>query len=90
MDYSYENIEEYNPNKQLKIWIIFDDMISDMFSNKKPNPIVTELLIKGRKLNISLAFMRQSYFAVPINVRLSSTYYFFMKIPNKRLIRDWL
>ena len=45
--------------------IVFDDMIADMLSNKKPNPIVTELFIRGRKLNISLVFITQSYFAVP-------------------------
>ena len=42
--------------------IVFDDMIADMLSNKKLNPIVTELVIRGRKLNISLVFMEQSYF----------------------------
>ena len=47
-------------------------MIADMLSNKKLNPIVTELFIRGRKLNISLVFITQSYFAVPKNVRLNS------------------
>ena len=50
----------------------------------KLNPIVTELFIRGRKLNISLVFITQSYFAVPKNIRLNSTHYFVMKIPNKR------
>ena len=50
---------------------------------KKLNPIVTELFIRKRKLNISLAFITQSYFAVPQNMRLNSTHYFAMKIPNK-------
>ena len=50
----YKNIEEYNPNKKLKILIVFDNMIVDMLSNKKLNPIVTELFIRGRKLNIHL------------------------------------
>ena len=59
-------------------------MIADMLSNKKLNPIVTELFIRGRKLNISLVFIAQSYFAVPKNVRLNSTHYFIMKIPSKR------
>ena len=59
-------------------------MIADMLSNKKLNPIVTELFIRGRKLNISLVFITQSYFAVPKNIRLNSTHYFVMKIPNKR------
>ena len=80
MDDIYENIEEYNPNKKRRILIVFDDMIADMLSNKKLNLIVTELF---RKLNISLVFITQSYFAVPKNIRLDSTHYFIMKIPNK-------
>ena len=57
MDDIYKNIEEYNPNKQRKILIAFDDMIADMFSNKKLNPVVTEMFITGRKLNISLVLL---------------------------------
>ena len=72
MDGIYTNIEEYNPNKKLKVLIVFDDMIADMLTNKKLNPIVTELFIRGRKLNISLAFITQSYFAVPKNIRVNS------------------
>ena len=53
--------------------IVFDDMIADMLSNKKRNPIVTELFIIGNKLNISLACITQTYFAVPKNIRLNST-----------------
>ena len=84
MDDIYENIEEYIINKKRKILIVFDYLIADMLSNKKLNPIVTELFIRGRKLNISLVFITQSYFAVPKNIRLNSTHYFVMKIPNKR------
>ena len=84
MDDIYKNIEEYNPNKKRELLIIFDDMITDMLSNKKSNPIVTKLFIRGRKLNIYLVFITQSYFAVPKNIRLNSTHYFVMKIPNKR------
>ena len=51
---------------------------------KKLQPIVTELLIIGRKLNVSLVFITQSYFFVPKNIRLNSTHYFVMKIPSKR------
>ena len=69
----HKNIEEYNPNKQRKILIVLDDMVADMLSNKKLNPIVTELFIRGRKLNISLVFITQSYFAAPKTVRLNST-----------------
>ena len=84
MDDIYKNIEEYNPNKKRKILITFDDMIPDMLSNKKLNPIVTELFIRGRNLNISLVFISQYYITVPKAIRLSPTHYFIMKIPNKR------
>ena len=65
MDDIYKNIEEYNPNKKRRKLIIFDDMIADMISNKKLNPIVTESFIRDRKLNIYLVFITKSYFAVP-------------------------
>ena len=61
----YENFEKYNPNKKRKILIVFDGMIADMLSNKKLNSVVTELFIRGRKLNISHVFIKQSHFAVP-------------------------
>ena len=60
----YQKIEEYNPNKKRKMLIVSDDMIADMLSNKNLNPIVTELFIRDRKLNISLAFISKSYFTV--------------------------
>ena len=64
-----KNVEEYNPNKKRKLLIVFDYMIADMVSNKKLNTITTELFIRGRKLNISLVFITQSYFAVPKNIQ---------------------
>ena len=67
----------------MQILIVFDDMIAYMLSNKKLNPILTELFIRGRKLNISLVSITQSYFALPKNIRLNSTHYFIMTIPNK-------
>ena len=84
----YKNIEDYNPIKKRKILIVFDDMIADMISNNKLNPIVTELFIRGRKLNISIVFITQSYFRVPKDVRLNSTRFFIMKIPNKRELQQ--
>ena len=78
----YKNIEECNPNKK-QILIVFDDMIPDMLSDKKINPIVTELLIRGRKLNIFHVFITQYYFVVPKSIRLNSADYFVMKITNK-------
>ena len=83
MDDIYENIEEYVINKKRKILIVFDYLIADMLSNKKLNPIVTELFVRGRKLNISFVFITQSYFAFPKNIRLISNNYFVMKISNK-------
>ena len=69
MDDIYKNIEEYNPNKG-KMLFVFDDMIAGLLSNKKRNAVVTELFNRGRKLNIYLVFIAQSYFAVPKNTRL--------------------
>ena len=60
----YKNIDEHNVNKERKILIVFDDIIVDMLNNKKLNSVVTELFIRGIKLNISLIFITQSYFKV--------------------------
>ena len=80
----YKNIDDYNIGKKRKILMVFDDMIADMINNNKLNRIVTELFIRGRKLNISIVFIMQSYFKVPKDVRLNSAHFFIMKIPNKR------
>ena len=79
----YKNIEQYNIGKKRKILIAFDDMIADVINNEKLNPVVTGLLIRGRKLNISIVFITQSYFKVSKDVRLNSTHFFIMKISNK-------
>ena len=79
MDDIYKHTEEYNPNKKRKILIVFDNMTGDLLSNKKVNPMVTELSIRCRNLNISLVFIAQFYFAVPKNIRLNSTHYFIRK-----------
>ena len=80
----YKNIDEYNIDKDCKTLIVFDDVIADMINNKKWNSIVTELFLRGRKLNISLVFITQWYFKVPKDVRLNTTHSFIMKIPIKR------
>ena len=89
----YKNIEGYNLGRERKILIVFDDMIADMINNKKLNPIVTELFIRGRKLNISIVLIflfniMQSYFKVPKDVRLNFTHFFIMKILNKRELQQ--
>ena len=63
-------------------------MIADIINNKKLNPVVTELFIRSRKLNISIVFIAQSYFKVPKDVRLNSTHFFIIKIPDKRELRQ--
>ena len=83
IDDVYENLEDYNSTKKNRVWIVFDDMIADMESNKKLIPIVTELFLRGRKLNISLVFNSQSYFKMPKRNTL-----FIMKIPNKRELQQ--
>ena len=83
-----KNIEKYNIGKNRKTLIVFDDMIADMINKNKLNSLVTELFIRGTKLNISLVFITQSYFKVPKDVRLNSTHIFIMKIPNKRELQQ--
>ena len=73
-----KNINYYNPDKENKILIVFDDMIADMSHKKKLDSIVTELFIRGRKFNISLTFITQSYFKVPKDVGLNTTYFFYL------------
>ena len=75
IQYVYKSIEEYNLGKNQKILIVFDDMIADMISNKKLNPVISELFISGRTLNISIIFFTQSYFKVLKDVRLKSTHF---------------
>ena len=84
----YKIIDDYNPDKENKMLICFDDIIADMIHNKKLNSIVTELFIRGRKLNISLVFITQSYFKVPKDVMLNTGHLFIAKIPNKRELQQ--
>ena len=81
----YNSVETYNPIKKRKVLIVFDDMIADMINNKKLNPVATELFIRGRKRNISVVFITQSYFKA---LRLNTTHFFIMKLPNKRELQQ--
>ena len=67
--------------KERKIIILFDDMIADMLNKKKLNPMVNEIFIRGRELNISLELITQSYLGVAL---IDSTHYFIKKIPSKQ------
>ena len=88
MDDVYENINDYNPIRKRKKLIVFDDMIADIMGNKKFQAIIKELFIRCRKLNISLAFITQSYFSVLKDVRLNSIHYLIMTINNKEELQN--
>ena len=83
-----ETIDESNSNKKCKILIVFDDMIADMLSNKKIQLIVRKLFVRGRKLNIILVFITQSFFAIPKNIRLNFKHYFMMKVLKKQELQQ--
>ena len=57
MDDVYNNMNDYNSNRRRKILIVFDDMIADIMTNRTFQAIIKELLIRCRKLNISLVFI---------------------------------
>ena len=81
----YKNIEDYNPVKNRKILINFDDMVADMTNNNKRfNLMVTEVFIRGRKMNISSIFISQSYFKVPKDVRLNTAIFYYENSKQKR------
>ena len=88
IDDVYENIHDYNSSRKREILIVFDDMIADIMTNKRFQAIIKELFIRCRKLNISLAFITQSYFSVPKDVRLNSIHYLIMKINNKTELQN--
>ena len=88
MCHVYKNINHYNPDKGKKILIVFDDMIADMIQNEKLNSIVSKLFVRGRKLNIYLVFITQSYFKVPKDVRLNITHFFITKMLSKRELQQ--
>ena len=84
----YKNVNEYNEDKERKILIVFDDVVADMINSKKLNSMITELFIRGKKLNIYLVFITRSYFKVPKHDRQNSTHFFIMKTPNKRELQQ--
>ena len=84
----WKNIDDYNPDKENKILIVLDDMIVDMIQNRKLNSIVTELFIRGKKLNISVVFITQWYFKVPKEVSLNTTHFLITKILSKRELQQ--
>ena len=88
MDDVFTNIDNYNPTRNRKMLITFDDMIADIMTRKEYKAIIKELFIRCRKLNISLVFIIQSYFRTPKDARLNSTHYLLTKINNKKELRN--
>ena len=88
MDDILSDIEDYNKKRKRKMLIIFDDMISHVISDKKAQQILKDLFIRCRKLNISLCFLRESYFSVSKDIRLNSTHYILFKLNNKRELQN--
>ena len=88
MDDVYINNDDYNPKRKRKNLIVFDDIIANIMNNETFQAIIKELFIRCRKLNVSLVFTTQSFFYVPKEIRLNSTYYLMMKIHNKREVKN--
>ena len=84
IDDVYQSLEVYNPTKQEKLLIAFEDMIPDMVADNKLILGVKELFLRGRKCNISYVFISQSSFKELKTRRLNATFYFIIKIPKKR------
>ena len=85
----YNNIDDYDQLRKIKILIVFDDMIADIMTSKKFPTIIKELFIKCRKFNISLVFIPLSYFSVPKEARSNSTHYLIMKIHTKKRVTKY-
>ena len=79
----YISIEEYNPVKERKVLTVLHDLITDMMSNKKLHSVVTDLFIRGQKLNISVVLTTQLNVSVTKDVRRNTTYLFIMSISSR-------
>ena len=88
MDDVFTNIDDYHKKRRQKVLIVFDDMIADIMSSKKFNTIIKELFVRYRKLNISIVFIKQSYFRAPKDARLNSTHYVIMKIQSRKELQN--
>ena len=84
MDDVYQYIDDHKPSRKRKILIVFDGMIADIMSKKKCQTITKDLFIRCRIVNLSLAFITQSYFSVSKDVRLNSRHYLVIKINNRK------
>ena len=84
----YADISNYNKKRENKVLIVFDDMIADIEYNKNLKKMIKELFYRGRKMNISIAFITQCYFKTLKDARLNSMHYILMKIGNKKELKS--
>ena len=84
----FENINDYNKKRNKKVLLVFDDMIADIEHNKNFKKVIKELFHRGRKLNVPIVFITQSYFRALKDARLNSTHYVLMKIGNKKDLKS--
>ena len=84
----YDNIDDYNAKRKIKVLIMFDDMINDVMTNKKYQQLVKGLFIRSRKLNTSLVFLCRSYFRILKDVRLNSPHYLLFKVQNRKELQQ--
>ena len=87
MSDALDDIKNYNKNRDKKVLIVFDDMISDIEYNKDFKKIIKELFYRGRKISISIVFITQSYFRALKDIRLNSMHYILMKVSNKKELK---
>ena len=81
-----DDINNYNKNRDKKVLIVFDDIIADIEYNKNFKQIIKELFYRARKINVSIVFIKQSYFRALKDARLNSTHYI-MRINNKKELK---
>ena len=87
MDDTYDDINDNTKKRKRKVFIV-SDMISHVMSSKKAQKVLKELVIRCRKLTISLCFLTQFCFSVPKDVRLNCTHYVISKLNNKRELQN--
>ena len=87
MDDVYANINDYNKNRENRVLLIFDDMITDIEYDSKFQKMIKDLFCRSRKINISIVFITQSYFQALKDARLNSMHYILMKIGHKKELK---
>ena len=80
----FDNINDYNKNRDKKVLIVLDDMVADIEYNKNFKRINKELFYRARKMNVTILFITESYFRTLEDARLNSTHYILMRRDNKK------